>query len=107
MKSMKKNTPKTKSLALSNNAVYYAVLSFFIFGALLGLLAIIESKKALDCAGSDFEKQRAKKVLWLSIVGISAPAIGFIMSLLDFAISLGEVAYGSWLILIGSLIGKM
>ena len=103
----KKATPKTKSLALSNNALYYAVLSFFIFGALIGLLAIIESKKALDCAGSDFEKQKAKKVLWLSIVGISAPAIGFIMSLLNFAISLSGIAYGSWLILIGFLLVKM
>lgn len=98
---------KSKSLTLSSNALYYAVASFVVFGALLGLMAIIESQRALQVAESEDERKRARKVLIISIIGISAPAIGFILGLFNHGSIFRGALLNSWLVTIVVMISKL
>lgn len=107
MKNQLPETRKSKSLDLSSNALYYAVASFFLFGALLGIMAIIESQKALQIAQSEHERKKAKKVLLISIIGISPPAIGFILGLFDHGTSFGGALLTSWLVTIIVIMSKL
>lgn len=98
---------KSKSLNSSSNALYYALASFFLFGILLGIIAIIESQKALQASENEYEKKKAKKVMILSIIALSGSAIGLILSLPGHGLSFRGAVFNSWLVMIALAIFKL
>jgi len=96
---------KSKSTVLSTNALYYAVASYVLFAAPLGLMAIIESQRARQAAETETERKRARKVLIISIIGIAPPAIDFVIGLFGSGAVYGAL-FNSWLVTIVLIISK-
>ena len=92
---------KSRSNRLSGNALYYAVASFFLFGALLGFMGFRESTKALKEAGNEQEKAKAKRIQVLSIVGMCTPVINAWLSLAHTGeFTIRGIIWNSWLTVI-------
>jgi uncharacterized RDD family membrane protein YckC len=108
-----RGTPPSKSRILSANAMYYAVAGFFVFGGLLGLIAVSESSKALRLAKSPDDRKKATRVMAVSIMTLSAPAACLLFGLFnkallaDKAMLVGIAGLYSWMAAIVTIILRL
>ena len=92
---------KSRSLKLSENALYYAVASFFLFGLLLGFVGFKDAQRALKQAGDEQERIKAKRVRILSIIGMYGPVIHLLLvAFLTGEFSIRSIIWSSWLLII-------
>jgi|LGVE01.1.fsa_nt_gb uncharacterized protein YacL len=92
---------KSRSLKLSQNALYYAVASFFLFGLLLGFMGFKDAQQALKQAEDEQERIKAKRVRILSIIGMSGPVINLLLVVfLTGEFSIRSIIWSSWLLII-------